>query len=117
MFLECQLDGFRSLQKSEKEILKSVVEVLDIGKKSDIGIVGAQKHMLDNVHLSGSITEGSGMAALFKPSTNGKGKINNGYITSRKIPLVVHTFFIGNSIFHLSSELLTKSWKRNLKFA
>merc|ERR1712013_277712 len=70
---ECQLDGFKSLQKSEKEILKSVVEVLDIGKKSDIGIVGAQKHMLDNVHLSGSITEGSGMAALFKPSTNGKG--------------------------------------------
>ena len=29
----------------------------------------------------------------------------------------IHIFFIGNSIFHLSLELLTKFWKTSLKVA
>ena len=34
-----------------------------------------------------------------------------------KVCLLQYTFFIGNSIFHLSLELLTKFWKTSLKVA
>ena len=68
---DCQLDAFTGLQNVEKEIQKSVNQVVDIGKKTDIGIIGSQKDILDNVVLSGSITEGTAMSALFKPTKSG----------------------------------------------